>query len=109
MLLKPKSPKVRENTHKHRLIRVLAATAVIVTVIFVGYRIITDNIQIKNNNRRLEELTAQTNAVKAENEQITGYLENNKNLETYIEKIARDRLDYANPDERIYYFIPAGN
>lgn len=88
---------------------ILAFAAIIITVIYVGYSIISDNIQIHNNNERLRELTLQTNAMNAKNEQISGYLENDENLEAYIEEIARDKLDFANGDERIFYVIPAGN
>lgn len=109
MSLKPKSEKAVSNIKHHGLIRLLAFAAIIVSIVFVGYTIISDNIQIRNNNKRLEDLTQQTNAMNAKNEQITGYLENDKNLETYIEEIARDKLDFANGDERIYYVIPSGN
>lgn len=109
MSLKQRSQKAVSNTKRHGLIRLLAFAAIIVSVVFVGYTIISDNIQIRNNNKRLNDLTEQTNAMKAKNEQITGYLENDKNLEAYIEEIARDKLDFANGDERIYYVIPAGN
>lgn len=40
---------------------------------------------------------------------MTGYLENDEKRKTYIEEMARDKLDFANGDERIYYVIPAGN
>ena len=78
-------------------------------MVYVGFSIISDNIQIRNNKQQLQELTEQTNAMKARNDQITGYLENDKSLEAYIEEIARDKLDFANSDERIFYVIPAGN
>lgn len=109
MLSKPKSEKAHENTKRHGFIRLLAFAAIIVIVVFVGYTIISDNIQIRNNNQRLEELTEQTDAINAKNEQIAGYLENDRNLEEYIEDVARDKLDFANADERIFYVIPAGN
>ena len=108
MLLKQKSEKAHEK-RRHGLVRILAFAAIIVTVVFVGYTIIHDNIEIRENKQRLSELTAQTEAMKAKNEQITGYLENDKNLKEYIEGIARDKLDFANGDERIFYVIPAGN
>lgn len=109
MSLKQRSEKVREKTKRHGFVRLLAFAAVVVMLVYVGYSIISNNIQIRNNKQRLDELTDQTNAMKAKNEQITGYLENDKNLEAYIEEIARDKLDFANGDERIYYVIPAGN
>ena len=109
MSLKQGSEKAREKTRRHGLVNILAFAALIVMVVYVGFSIISNNIQIRNNQQRLQELTEQTNAMKARNEQITGYLENNKNLEAYIEEIARDKLDFANGDERIFYVIPSGN
>ena len=109
MSSKPGSGKAREKKKHHGLVGLLAFAALIVMAVYVGFTIISDNIQIRNNKQQLEELTAQTNAMKAKNEQITGYLENDKNLEAYIEEIARDKLDFANGDERIFYVIPAGN
>lgn len=108
MSLKQGSEKVREKK-RHGLVRILAFAAIVVMIVYVGFSIISDNIQIRNNKQQLQELTEQTNAMKARNEQITGYLENNKNLEAYIEEIARDKLDFANGDERIFYVVPAGN
>lgn len=108
MLFKQKSEKAHEK-RRHGLVRILAFAAIVITVVFVGYTIIYDNIRIRENKERLTELTEQTNAVNAQNEQITGYLENPKKLEEYIEIIARDKLDFANGDERIFYVVPAGN
>lgn len=108
MLSKHGSEKVSEKK-RNGLVRILAFSALVVMIVYVGFSIISNNIQIRNNKQRLEELTEQTNAMKARNEQITGYLENNKNLEAYIEEIARDKLDFANGDERIFYVIPAGS
>lgn len=108
MLSKRKSEKARE-AKRHGLVRILAFAAVIITVVFVGYTIISDNIKIRENKQLLSELTEQTDAMKAKNEQITGYLENNDRLKEYIEEIARDKLDFANGDERIFYVVPAGN
>lgn len=108
MLLKQKSEKAHDK-RQHGLVRILAFAAIVITVVFVGYTIISDNIKIRENKERLKELTEQTEAMKAKNEQITGYLENDKNLEEYIEGIARDKLDFANGDERIFYVIPAGS
>ena len=109
MSSKQKSEKAREKTKNNGLVRVLAYAALIVMIVYVGFSIISDNIQIRNNKQMLKELTEQTNAMKARNEQITGYLENDKNLEAYIEEIARDKLDFANIDEKIFYVIPAGS
>lgn len=108
MLFTQKSEKAHEK-RRHGLVRILAFAAIIITVVFVGYTIISDNIKIREYKQQLSELTEQTNAVNAKNEQIMGYLENSKKLEEYIEIIARDKLDFANGDERIFYVVPAGN
>lgn len=108
MLLKQKSEKAHER-RRHGLVRILAFAAIVITVVFVGYTIISDNIKIRENKERLRVLTEQTNAMNAKNEQITGYLEDPIKLKEYIEVIARDKLDYANGDERIFYVIPSGN
>lgn len=108
MLFTQKSEKAHEK-RRHGLVRILAFAAIVITVVFVGYTIISDNIKIREYKQQLSELTEQTNAVNAKNEQIMGYLENSKKLEEYIEIIARDKLDFANSDERIFYVVPAGN
>lgn len=108
MLLKQKSEKAHEK-RRHGLVRILAVAAIVITVVFVGYNIIYNKIKIREYKEILSDLTEQTNAMNAKNEQITGYLENPEKLKEYIEGIARDKLDFANGDERIFYVIPAGN
>lgn len=108
MSSKLRSQKRHEKTNRRGLIRFLAFAAVIVSAVFVGYKIINANIEIREYNELLKELTEKTEAMKAKNEQIEGYLSNEKNLENYIENMARDKLDFAAADERIYYVIPAG-
>ena len=75
--------------------------------VFVVYSIISDSIQIQNNLQKYDELVSETNTLTAENEQINVYLENDEALDQYIEDIARDKLDFADPDERIYYVVPS--
>ena len=80
-----------------------------VIAVFVVYVLISDMMQIQKDTETYNNLVNQTNAVNEENAQITNYLENDANLKEYIEEIAREKLDYANPDERIYYVVPAAN
>lgn len=107
MSLRLRSKEARENKKRHGLVRFLAGAAVLVAALYVAYSIISDNIAIKNNMERYEQLVAETNAVKARNEQIDGYLKSNESLDEYIEDIARDKLDFANADERIIYVVPS--
>lgn len=106
MSLWQKSQEARENKKRHGLVRFLAGAAVLVVAVYVAYSIISDNIAIKNDMERYDQLLAETNAIEAKNEQINGYLQNDENLDDYITDIARDKLDYANADERIYYVVP---
>ena len=95
---------------KHRgLVSLLAAVAVLVVAVFVIYTIIADNISIRDNLQKYDQLVAETNAINAKNEQINGYLTDDAALDEYIEEIARDKLDFANPNERIYYVVPAAD
>ena len=44
--------------------------------------------------------------VENENKMLSRYSEEQYKVE-YIETIARDKLGYAKPEERIYYIVPA--
>lgn len=103
------SGEVCNSPKKHRLFRLLVGAALLVVAVFVVYVLISDMMQIQKDTETYNKLVNQTNAVNEENAQITNYLENDANLKEYIEEIAREKLDYANPDERIYYVVPAAN
>ena len=109
MSSKQMSGEVCNNPKKHRLFRILVGAALLVIAVFVVYVLISDMMQIQKDTETYNNLVNQTNAVNEENAQITNYLENDANLKEYIEEIAREKLDYANPDERIYYVVPAAN
>ena len=109
MSSKQASGEVCNNQKKHRLFRFLVGAALLVIAVFVVYVLISDMMQIQKDTETYNKLVNQTNAVNEENAQITNYLENDANLKEYIEEIAREKLDYANPDERIYYVVPAAN
>ncbi len=87
--------------------RVLAGTALSVVAVYVVYSIINDSIDIRENEKKYEELKKMTESVEEENEQIQTYLDDDTYLDKYIEEMARDKFDFANSDERIYYVIPA--
>ncbi len=101
------SGEVCNSPKKHRFLRFLTAAALLVIAVFIVYTIVSDMIQIQKDTETYNNLVAQTNEIKEENAQITGYLENDNNLKEYIENIAREKLDYANPDERIIYIVPS--
>lgn len=109
MSLKLRSQEAREvKRNKHGFVRLLAFAAIAVMAVYVVITVIGNNKSINDNMARYNELVKETNAVNEENERISGYLENDDNLDEYIENIAREKLDFANADERIYYVVPAG-
>ncbi|HCD70236.1 MAG TPA: septum formation initiator [Ruminococcaceae bacterium] len=87
----------------------LVGAALLVIAVFVVYTLVSDMLQIQKDTETYNKLLEQTNSVNEQNAQITNYLENDENLKEYIEDIAREKLDYANPEERIYYVVPAAD
>ncbi len=96
-----------KNKKRHGLVRILAVAALSVIAVYVVYSIINDSIAIRENQKQYEELKSQTESIEEQNEQIQTYLNDDTYLDKYIEEMARDKLDYANSNERIYYVIPA--
>lgn len=92
---------------QNKIVHLLAGIALCVVAVYVVYSIVNDNIQIRESQKKYNELKAQTEAIEEENNQIQSYLEDNEYLDKYIEDMARDKFDFANSNERIYYVIPA--
>lgn len=107
MSFKLRSDEVREKKKHHGIVHFLAMTAIIVFTGFAIFSIVNDQIEIRENTEKLNKLKAETREVEENNAQITAYLEDEDKLDEYIERMARDKLDYANADERIYYVVPA--
>lgn len=107
MALKLQSEEAHEKKKINGFVSVLAYSALAVLTVFIVYSIIRDNIQINEYREQYETLVAQTDTVIEDNEKITRYLEDDSTLNEYIENIARERLDFAMPDERIFYIVPS--
>lgn len=108
MSFKLKSEEIREKNN-FGFIRTLAYIACSILVGFIVFSIVTTNIQIKENKQKYDELLQQTEIVEEKNASIERYLDEDANMDEYIEEIARDKLNFANPDERVYYIVPSGN
>ncbi|MGN0679162.1 MAG: septum formation initiator family protein [Oscillospiraceae bacterium] len=107
MSLKRVSEKAHKNKKHHSIVSILAGLAVCVVLVFVAFSIINDSIDIRDNQKKYEELKRQTESVEEDNEKIQTYLDDDAYLDKYIEDMARNKFDFANSDERIYYVIPA--
>ncbi len=90
-------------------VKVLVYIASTILLGFIVFSIITTNIQINENKEKYQQLVDQTDIVLEENASIERYLGDDANMDEYIEEMARNKLDYANPDERVYYIVPSSN
>ena len=108
MSLKQKSLEAHEKKQHRGFVYFLASVAVILFAVFAVLAVVRDQVAIRENTQKYNELVFQTNEINERNEQIKAYLEDEDKLNEYIENMARDKLDYANPDERIYFVIPSG-
>lgn len=106
MSLKLRSDEATTPGKKHSILRLLALTAGVLVAIFVVVSIVSTNITINNYEQQYEDLVAQTSAMEDSNDEIRRYLDENVDLDEYIEDMARNKLDFAKPDERVYYVVP---
>ncbi len=107
MSLKQKLEEPHEAKKKHGLVTLFAYSAGALLLGYIVFSIISTNLQINNYRSEYDNLTSEIASVKDSNEEIQRYLEEDADLDEYIERIARDKLDYANPDERVYYIVPS--
>ncbi len=108
MSLKQGSQEAHEKKKRRGPIDLLAGIAIALFAGFAVFAIVRDQISIRENELKRNELIRQTNEINEKNAQINAYLEDDEKLKEYLEDIARNKLGYANADERIYYVIPAG-
>lgn len=80
-------------------------------LLLAGYFVISlINVQmdIKDRKEQAEKLDAQYEEQLAENARLQGVVDGG-NEDEYIERVAREKLGYVMPDERVYYNITPGN
>ena len=80
-------------------------------LLLAGYFVISlinVNMQINDRKKEAQELDAQYEAQLAENEEINKVIDGG-DKEEYIERIAREKLGYVMPGERVYYNITPNN
>ncbi|MDR0222816.1 MAG: septum formation initiator family protein [Oscillospiraceae bacterium] len=94
---------LKTKTGKPRYIFLKALIAVL--VIYAFYAFVQTNVDIKRGKEKLETTRAATKSLQAENEQLERYSSEN-NLGEYMERVARDEMGYADPQERVYYVVP---
>ena len=82
---------------KSRLLKI----AVCLFVVYIEYSIVVQQLEIRDRKMMLEAVQQQCQQQSEENKEVERLLamSDDKN---YIERIARERLGYAYPDEKVY-------
>ena len=70
--------------------------------------LIKDCMNIKQREQQIDSLNVQLEQQVAENERIQAVLDGG-DQEGYIERIARDKLGYVKPGEKVYYNVTPQN
>ena len=102
----PRSKEATMPKKRGGLIRIAAFAAGILLAGYAVFSIVSSNIKINEYEQQYNELVAQTQAVQDSNDEISRYLEEGADMDKYISDMARNKLDYARPDERVYYVVP---
>ena len=106
MSLKLRSQEATTPRKKRSFVGLLAFVACVLGVVFFVVSMVSSNMKISQYQQQYDELVAQTSAVEDSNEEIRRYLDENADMDEYIEDMARNKLDFAKPDERVYYVVP---
>lgn len=88
-----------------RLLRGLAAALSLVLLVYFASVIVGDVRAIRAQQRELEALNIQIRRQQAINDELTRLIKSGT-LEEQLERVAREKLGYIRPDERIYIDSP---
>ncbi len=102
----PESRKLKLKLKKNSKAFLLLIPVFVIALCVCLYNFIVVQVEIAQKNNELQTISQQRSAVEAENQMLLRYTKD-ENKEEYIEEIARDKLGYAKPGERIYYIVPA--
>lgn len=87
----------KEKAKKHIFLRL----AVVAFGVYTIATIVTQQIEIREQEAYLENIQQQCEAQEMENLEVERLLSQGDD-ESYVEKVARDKLDYAYPDEKVF-------
>lgn len=97
---------LKAKSGKFNKVMLILAPLLITALVICVYNFISIQVEISQKKEELAKLTAQVTEVENDNKMLGRYSEEQYKVE-YIETIARDKLGYAKPEERIYYIVPA--
>lgn len=97
---------LKAKSGKFNKVMLILAPLLITALVICVYNFISIQVEISQKKEELAKLTAQVTEVENDNKMLGRYSEDSYKVE-YIETIARDKLGYAKPEERIYYIVSA--
>ena len=97
---------LKAKSGKFNKVMLILAPLLITALVICVYNFISIQVEISQKKEELAKLTAQVTEEENDNKMLGRYSEDSYKVE-YIETIARDKLGYAKPEERIYYIVPA--
>ncbi len=103
--MKAKKKKSAPKTQKFSFI--LAVCLLLVAGYFI-ISLINTQMEIKERKDEIEQLDAQYQQQIAENESLQNVIDND-DRDSYIERVAREKLGYVMPGEKVYYNVTPNN
>ena len=87
--------------------RVLPIAILLIIASYAIYLLVSAQVEIRDKRNELDQIEARLFEVRTANAELERYLSNDDYLDDYMELIARGRLSYAHPRERIYFIMPS--
>ena len=98
---------ISEQKKKKSVASRIATIAVLVFLIYSLYNVISQQAELKEQQKELANIKSQITAAKQENDEYTRLLSGEDENE-YMKKIAIERYGYAYPNERRFYVASLG-
>lgn len=90
-----------EKTSKTPLSRLLLRAFLVAVGGYLAVGLAVNRVEIASRRQELRDVQAQLETQRQQNEELTRVLESGSDLEI-IERVARDKLGYAEPSERVF-------
>lgn len=97
--------KVKVKRNKSRIIKLVTTIAALVFLCYAAIYITMNIKEAKDLEKQIGMLKEEQTAQQDANDELRRLLEA-ENPAEYVEKVARDKLNYVYPDEQVYYVIP---
>lgn len=92
----------RKKEKKPLVYRIMVVSTVVLVLIVCIVTVVSLQSDIAEKKIELDQINRQIDELEEENDELQRILDEN-NMDSYIEKLAREKYDYAYPDEYRYY------